>query len=261
MSWRNGRAVLCWIGAVISAALGVVGGSLLYAMYWRDTGTALAVYAFNAAQQVFAFALPALLILAARPQRLQAFRRDCFLPGIPAASFSVLLAVSGAVVVSVIASLWAQLLYSATGYTGAEQALPQARSAAQWALALLTVAAIPALCEELFFRGLIQSALCRRLPRVGVWLAAVIFAVLHFRWDAFPALILVGVVLGLGYRRHGYWGSALLHCLYNAVVLLLSDREISLTLGLLITCAVACAFSLRGYLGKENENEVDRSGL
>ncbi|MBQ9300144.1 MAG: CPBP family intramembrane metalloprotease [Clostridia bacterium] len=261
MSWSKGRAALCWIGALLCAALGVVGGTLLYLRLFSDTSDALAVYGVNAVQQVFTFALPALLILAARPARLRAFRNSCFAPGWPAASFSVLLAVSGTVMVSVIATLWAQLLYSATGYTGSAQDLPRARSALQWAAALLAVAVIPALCEELFFRGLVQNALRRRFPRAGVWIAAVIFAALHFRWEAFPALVLLGAVLGLGYVRHGYWGSALLHGLYNAVVLLLSSREISLTLGLLIVCFAACVFSLRGYLGKESADETDRTGL
>ena len=261
MNWGKRRAAVCWIAALLCAALGIVGGSLLYLRCFSDTADALAVYMVNAAQQIFTFALPALLILAARPHRLRAFRESCFAPGWPAASFSVLLAVSGVVVVSVISSLWAELLYSLTGYTGSVQALPQARTASQWVLAILAVAVIPALCEELFFRGMLQSMLCRRLPRAGVWIAAVIFAVLHFRWEAFPALILVGAALGLGYIRHGYWGSALLHVLYNAVVQAASSREITLTVGLLVLCVVSCVFSLHGYLGKENADEIDRTGL
>ena len=261
MSSSKRRIILCWLAAALSAALGVVGGAALYLRFFAEKGDLLALYGVNALQQVFTFALPALLLLAARPGRLQAFRQSCTAPEGASVGFSVLLAGSGTVVISVIASLWAQLLYFAVGYIPEAQDLPQPQNAAQWALAVLAVAVIPALCEELFFRGLIQSLLCRRFDRAGVWIAAVIFAALHFRWEAFPALILVGAVLGMGYLRHGYWSSALLHALYNAVVLLLSSQEIGLSFVLLILCVIACAFSLRGYLGKETADEIDRTGL
>ena len=109
--------------------------------------------------------------------------------------------------------------------------------------------------------GLLQSLLCVRLPRGGVWIAALLFGAAHFRWEAFPALVLLGVVLGAGYNRHGYWGSALLHALYNAAVLVLSAREPQISVITMVLFVAAFCFALRGYLEKEEPDETDSSGL
>lgn len=258
----KGRLLLCWAGALASAALGVAGGLLIGAALIRGgQGTLLALYALNAVQQVFTFALPALLILGARTARWQAFRKNCVPLRFPTVSYGALLAVGGAVTASVIAYYWALWLRSVTGYAGGGDPLPVPQSPGQWALALLAIAIVPALCEELFFRGLVQSALCRYLPRAGLWIAAGVFALVHGRWDGLPALLGVGAVLGAVYRRRGYWGSAALHALYNGVVLVLSAREIGVTPGMLLLCGAACLIGLKELLKKETEDETDRSGL
>ena len=259
MKSGKGRILLRWALAVLCAAAGYLGGGLLYARYVRSTGDdgVLALYLFNALQQGMIFALPALLILSARPERWQAFRGDLRPVGFPTASLSLLLAVSGTVVASAIAALWSQLI----GYAGESPALPDPRGAVEWPLSLAAVAAVPALCEELLFRGLIQSALCRRWPRAGVWIAAAVFAALHLEIGALPALLLIGLVLGKVYRRYGYWGSALVHALYNGVVLVLSAREVRIDLLVLALCTVGCIFSLRGLLKEEETSEADGPGV
>ena len=74
-------------------------------------------------------------------------------------------------------------------------------------------------------------------------------------------LVLLGVVLGAGYNRHGYWGSALLHALYNAAVLVLSARELQISVITMVLFVAAFCFALRGYLEKEEPDETDSSGL
>ena len=256
------RVILCWLAALALAALGFFGGNLwALSLIQADKGTSLAIYGVNAVQQIFLFAAPALLILAARPARLAAFRQSLRPVSFDSVASSALLAVSGAVAASLIAYLWADWLQRATGYTGSADPLPVPQNALQWVAALLAVAVIPALCEETLFRGLIQGALKRRLGGAGILIAALIFAALHFRWEAFPALLAVGLVLGLTYDRLGYWASALLHGLYNAVVLLLSTREVNITIIMAAVCTVACVLSLRRLLRKEPEDEADRIGL
>ena len=261
MSWDKGRALLCWIAAALFAALGIAGGSALYLRFLNGTENLLAVYVLNAAQQVFTFALPALMILHARPGRWQRFRQRCALPHWHTLCFGALLAVTATVVISMVAGMWSVFLEKAVGYTAEAQTLPKATNFGQWVLAVLAVAVIPALCEELFFRGLLQSLLCVRLPRGGVWIAALLFGAAHFRWEAFPALVLLGVVLGAGYNRHGYWGSALLHALYNAAVLVLSACELQISVITMVLFVAAFCFVLRGYLEKEEPDETDSSGL
>ena len=256
------RVLLCWAGALLLAALGFFGGNLwALALIRADKGTSLAIYGVNAVQQVFLFAAPALLILAARPARWTAFRQSIRPVSFDTVASTALLAVSGAVVASLIAYLWAEWLQRATGYTGSADPLPIPQNALQWVVAVLAVAVIPALCEETLFRGLIQGMLRRRLGAAGILIAALIFAVAHFRWEAFPALLAVGLALGFAYDRRGLGSSALLHGLYNGVVLILSTRTVGIDITVVGLSAVACAFCLHRLLRKEPENETDRFGL
>lgn len=64
------------------------------------------------------------------------------------------------------------------------------------ALDLFTVALIPAICEELFFRGFVLTALSQKLkPHMALLLSSLIFAVFHIN----PIFIAFYMVLGLGF--------------------------------------------------------------
>ena len=247
MRSAEARLILCWTAAVLCAASALLGGSVQNAFLdvVLDAGQ-IRLYLFNAVRQIFLFAFPSLLILFARPQRWRRFAGECRPVPAEAVSYGILLAAGGTIAVSVIASVWARWLSSLTGYGGTELSLPVPGSVPEWIAALLAVAVIPARCEELLFRGLLQGGLCRLLPRGGVWIAACVFAAVHGRWDAFPALVLVGWVLGKTYRYRGYFCSVLLHALYNGAVLWFSAVEVSVSLLLVLTCFIACFFSLRG---------------
>ena len=94
-------------------------------------------------------------------------------------------------------------------------------------LLLVVVVAAP-LAEEVFFRGLLQRSLLRRLP---LWPALVItslaFGASHFQALQFPALAAFGLVLSYIAHRTGRLGlNTWAHVGFNAatVVLLLSQR-------------------------------------
>ncbi len=64
-------------------------------------------------------------------------------------------------------------------------------------LVVMTVIMAP-LAEEVFFRGLLQGALVEKLGAgFGLLVASLAFAVTHFQVVQFPALLVVGLVLGL----------------------------------------------------------------
>ena len=262
MKSGKARLILCWAAALASA----VWGFLFLPGYFRGIDLAsrrglMTLYCANAVQQIIAFALPSLLILAARPRRWRAFRQSLRPVGLPMLSGCLLLAVGGTVTVSLIAMVWGHFLYSAAGYAGTQELLPMPDSPGEWMLSMAAVALLPAACEELLFRALLQTALRKRLPRTGIWLTALIFAALHFRWEAFPALILVGLVLGMTYIRYGYIGSLALHALYNAVTLILSVGAVGVTPLMLLACCAACWGALRLLFGKERSDETDGAGL
>jgi len=95
------------------------------------------------------------------------------------------------------------------------------------ALAVLLVVAAPFI-EELFFRGLVLRALSRRFgTRWAVAGSSVFFALAHFEGLQFPALLLVGVLLGVLAVRYGRLGPGIwAHGAFNAyaAVLLATHR-------------------------------------
>lgn len=65
-------------------------------------------------------------------------------------------------------------------------------------VALVVVAVIPAIAEELTFRGVVLRQLARWTGSVhwGVWLSAVVFSAIHVQFFGFVPRMLLGVVLG-----------------------------------------------------------------
>ncbi len=90
---------------------------------------------------------------------------------------------------------------------------------------LVMVVVMAPLVEELLFRGMVQGALVERFGTfVGITGASLLFAVAHFQVLQFPALLLVGVCLGVLVRLTKRIGAAIwAHVTFNtitAVVLL-----------------------------------------
>jgi len=79
--------------------------------------------------------------------------------------------------------------------------------------------------EEIFFRGLLQRSLIRKVgPIWGIGLTAVIFGAVHFEPLQFPALALAGAAFGILAYRSGRLGPSIVaHMLFNltAVIALL----------------------------------------
>jgi len=80
--------------------------------------------------------------------------------------------------------------------------------------------------EEIFYRGLVQRSLVRRVGvRWGIALSSVLFGAAHFQLLQFPALALAGVLFGVLAHRAGRLGPAIAaHIVFNmtAVVTLLA---------------------------------------
>ena len=88
---------------------------------------------------------------------------------------------------------------------------------------MLVIAFIPAIGEEIVFRGLIQNEMYRatRNPHTAIWLTAIIFSAIHLQFLGFVPRVLIGAFLGYIY----YWSGNLLipimaHFLNNGLQLL-----------------------------------------
>jgi len=100
----------------------------------------------------------------------------------------------------------------------------QVKSPAGLALNLLVIALIPALGEELLFRGLLQRLLGEwtRNIHVGVILTAFIFSALHLQFFGFLPRFLLGLMLGyLLEITQSLWVPIFAHFVNNATLVIL----------------------------------------
>ncbi len=75
------------------------------------------------------------------------------------------------------------------------------------ALNLLMIAVLPAIGEELLFRGALQNIFTRwaKNPHLGIWIAAILFSAIHVQFYGFLPRMLMGALFGYLY----YWGKSI----------------------------------------------------
>ena len=84
---------------------------------------------------------------------------------------------------------------------------------------LVMIAVIPAIGEELMFRGGVQRSLNRAFenPHVAIWLSAIIFSAIHVQFYGFVPRMLLGAGFGYLYYYSGsIWYAMLAHFINNA---------------------------------------------
>lgn len=138
-------------------------------------------------------------------------------------------------------------------------------SPVEWILNLLVIAAIPAVGEELFFRGIVQTKLINyfRSPHLAIWLGAFFFSAFHFQFEGLFPRIVLGAVLGyLYYWSNNLWIPVILHFFNNAILVsapyfAFSDQipdattDITLSYSLILTALGAMIF---GYFLIKNRS-------
>ncbi|NLW02445.1 MAG: CPBP family intramembrane metalloprotease [Clostridiaceae bacterium] len=95
-----------------------------------------------------------------------------------------------------------------------------------WSLFLIAV--VPAVCEELLFRGLIQRGLERMGAGWSIFLSGLLFGLFHFDFQRFAAQTLIGVIAAyLVYRTGSIINGMILHFLNNGLITLLVHSSTS----------------------------------
>jgi membrane protease YdiL (CAAX protease family) len=87
---------------------------------------------------------------------------------------------------------------------------------------LLAMAIVPAICEELFFRGVLLSWLKESFhnKHLAVWLSAIVFSAIHIQFFGFFPRMLLGVYLGYLFLWTGsLWTAIIAHFLNNAIAI------------------------------------------
>ena len=91
-------------------------------------------------------------------------------------------------------------------------------------LNLLVIALIPAVGEELTFRGVLQQGLVRRMrsPHLAIVLSAAIFSFIHFQFYGFLPRMFLGILLGyMFYITGSLWTSITMHFVNNGTAVVL----------------------------------------
>jgi sodium transport system permease protein len=123
-------------------------------------------------------------------------------------------------------------------------------------MTLTAFALVPALCEEIAFRGFILTGLHRRFrPRNAVLISALLFGLYHLNVFLFLPAFGLGIVLGLlTLRSRSIVPAVLFHCLHNALLILWArwnPGELSTAfLWLVGACVVAALLLLWGLYRK-----------
>lgn len=106
-------------------------------------------------------------------------------------------------------------------------------NAAELLANITIVALLPALGEELVFRGVVQHQLMRRIsnPWVAIVIASAVFSAAHFQFDGFLPRMILGFLLGwLYWRTQRFWVPVAGHFFNNGIQVLgqyLYGKELS----------------------------------
>jgi sodium transport system permease protein len=89
---------------------------------------------------------------------------------------------------------------------------------------LLFLGVLPAVCEELAFRGFILTGLLRRFrPATAIVISSFLFAVMHMNVFQFLPTLVLGLLLGtLTWRGGSVVPAMLFHLLHNSLLVLIS---------------------------------------
>jgi len=105
-------------------------------------------------------------------------------------------------------------------YKKALMAMTHMRSIWDLLLAIVAIAVVPAIVEELYFRGTLQKIIIdwSGKPYVAIVITAILFSAFHFSYFGFLSRMSLGIVLGLiYYNTKTIWLPILMHFVNNAI--------------------------------------------
>ncbi|WP_052273051.1 CPBP family intramembrane glutamic endopeptidase [Flavihumibacter solisilvae] len=110
------------------------------------------------------------------------------------------------------------------------KAMLEMHSLADLAGMLVLIALLPAICEELFFRGVLQRLFIQitHRPWLGIVITALLFSAFHGQFLGFFPRALLGILLGAIYWYSGsIWPSIIAHFVNNALQVIYVYRDSS----------------------------------
>lgn len=133
-------------------------------------------------------------------------------------------------------------------------------------IALVVIGVLPAIGEELVFRGLLQNKIyaIAKNPHVAIWLAAIIFGVFHLQFYGVVPRILLGALFGYLYYYSGnIWYPIIAHFVNNGLAVIImyigqriddnwdpSTVDAQMPLYVSITALIGCLLLLWKFLNQ-----------
>ncbi len=133
-------------------------------------------------------------------------------------------------------------------------------------IGLFVVAITPGICEEVMFRGTLQSAYSKLGEKKGLIITSVLFGIFHFNLLNFLGPIFLGLVLGIILiKTNSLYGSILGHVLNNGFAMTIGYLLLKLTknielatkdaplidhsIQMILTAVVLASFALFSFIG------------
>ena len=134
----------------------------------------------------------------------------------------VVLALAAVYLVQCISLLWMMVLEGLNiPYLNTEMTIPATTQGVM--LMVITIGAIPGVCEELFFRGTLLGGFERLGTKRAVILTSVLFALLHGSLAGLPGQLMLGLLMGyLAFAFDSVYASITFHTVYNAAIVLIN---------------------------------------
>lgn len=138
----------------------------------------------------------------------------------------ILLAVISTLFSSVLTTLWGSLLDLIGLDLSGVTVVPETKE--ELMLSVIIVAAVPAVCEELLFRGYVLSAWEGRGTKYAILVSSVLFALMHGNIYGLPAYLFVGIIAGyLVFSLDSVYVGMIFHTVYNTACLVINYLSVS----------------------------------
>jgi len=105
-------------------------------------------------------------------------------------------------------------------YNKAILVIANMKSVKDYIISLIVIALLPAIFEEMLFRGALQPVMINltRNPLAGILITSILFSAIHMSYYGFLPRLALGVIIGyVFYFSRNLWLSSITHFLYNAV--------------------------------------------
>lgn len=205
--------------AVLSPLSGFI-VARIRAPLWPDT--TISLYMVTMLLELLMIGLPALLLMLRKKEE---YRSLLLSPSLNVTGLVSLSSVSYVLTAVLITTFWVALLQWSGFQFPLEGGMPSVSGANELMIALFSAAVVPAISEELMFRGVLLRFLLKKFSeKWAVLICGISFSLLHFSFQGIASLAVFGIFLSvLTIRYHNLWLAIIFHFLYNSLVIIMQS--------------------------------------